>query len=228
MRPLHETAIILLVLLAPFAAGYGTTTRAAGSCANYDDDPGFGGSDVWCNLPCKDGQALVAAGHAVDPDASVAVAYNCGGQGAGCAVPTPTCGGISPGLTSYSQAAAKCRAESDEFFSSMVFVACATLQVLPAHGTDPVDEVCDAVGDRFPPCRDVARWTEFDVARTCSLQQWEHLEGLMQILRQVVLAAPGKANLSSLVAIVLTPQETSTVIYEINPDGVAECFIQSV
>jgi len=158
-RPRAALAAVALMLAAlplavPVAAG---APIVAGSCVAYDDDPGFGGSDVTCTLGCGKNAELLVAGYAQDPDAAVSAAYNCGGQGAGCTSPTPFCADASPGLTSSAQDDASCSAESNEFWSSTVYVACAVTVGMTGDNKDPEDLLCDIVNDTFPPCKGIEK-----------------------------------------------------------------------
>lgn len=143
----------LMLLVAAAATPNVTATPAAtGSCAAYDDDWGWGGSYVECTLSCAKNAALLVAGAAGDADAGVAASYNCGGQGAGCTSPAPICAGAAPGITNTREDGAKCSAESDEWWSSQILVACATLSALPDDEQDPMAVVCQTFPD-FPECK---------------------------------------------------------------------------
>lgn len=143
---------LMFVTVALAATPASTAAPAAtGSCAAYDDDWGWGGSYVECALSCAPHAGLLVAGAAGDADAGVAAAYNCGGQGAGCTSPTPICAGVAPGLTNTAEDGATCSAESDEWWSSQILVACATLAALPDEEQDPMDIVCKTF-PAFPEC----------------------------------------------------------------------------
>lgn len=169
-RSLHLNALAgaALLMAAAIAATSNVTAEpaATGSCAAYDDDWGWGGSYVECDLSCERHAGLLVAGAAGDPDAGVAALYKCGGQAASCISPTPICAGTAPGLTSKREDGAKCSAESDEWWSSQILVACATLAVLPNEEQDPIDIVCRTF-PQFPECGG----TDLGVIQTiCSTQ----------------------------------------------------------
>lgn len=154
----HTAAGLALAMIFVGASAPVQAVAVAGSCFNYDDDGGFGGSDVSCDLPCGNGAALLVGAWAADSDATVSGAYNCGGQGAGCPPPgaqAQACAGASPGLTNKADEDGQCKAESDEWWSSTVYVACATLGALPSDGEDVIDYYCSVFPDT-PPCDGVS------------------------------------------------------------------------
>lgn len=148
--------LAVLALLTIGLGGVPTTEAAIGTCTNYEDDWGFGGSNVSCDLPCPKGAFLAVTGFAQDPDAGVSAKYGCGGQGAGCSLAAPSCAGFSKGTTKKADSGT-CWADSDEFWSSTVYVACATLGYLPGGPEeDPMDRICRIFPD-FPPCEGSGR-----------------------------------------------------------------------
>lgn len=172
-----RNAIPLAVALLVWASTVPTTHASSPtSCVNYDDDWGFGGSDVDCHLPCKEKAILLIAAHATDVDASIVGKYNCGEQAAGCSSSTNLCAGSSEYLTTKAEDA-YCEAESDEFWSSMVYVACANVVVLPAEA-DPLYAICRIVGDTFPPCQKHGPGASIMDIRAACLEQVPSLQEL--------------------------------------------------
>lgn len=144
-------ALSALAIFTPSA----TAIEVTGSCAASGDDGGFGGSKVSCTLACGSLAELLITATATDGGATVTGSYNCGGQGAPCRGTGPICEGHSSGLTNQQdEGIDACQAETDEWWSSPVTVACATLGGSGDNPpADPESVICE-VYPSFPTCDD--------------------------------------------------------------------------
>lgn len=153
----HATKNMLVGALLMTAAVTVTVPEVdAGSCANVEDDGGFGGTTVECDdtLGCGTANSLFVSVNAVDKDAAVAGSYNCGNSAAVCSSPTPFCAGTSYELTEKS-GEGRCKGQSDEFWSSPVAIACVSTGYNGGDGTEPIDIICKFQPD-YRYCRDHA------------------------------------------------------------------------